>query len=284
MKLAVLADIHGNLAALESVAAQLDRWQPDLVAVAGDIVNRGPRPRECLEFVQERQRRDGWLAVRGNHEAYIISYAQPETVMTGLEFELYRSAYWTYRQLGGDVSALAALPFELNLAGPDGQPVQIVHASVHGANDGIFPRTSDDELRQKILLPNRPPPALFCTAHTHWPLIRSLEQTLVVNVGSVGLPFDGDRRAAYGQFTWRSGTWQAEIIRLDYDWRQAERDFFETGYLPEGGPVVELILDELRTARPNLFKWTHRYQEAILAQEIALEEAVTAFLAEKESS
>jgi hypothetical protein len=48
--------------------------------------------------------------------------------------------------------------------------------------------------------------------------------------------------------------------------------------------VVELILDELRTARPNLFKWTHRYQEAILAQEIALEEAVTAFLAEKASS
>ena len=48
MKIAVLADIHGNLPALEAVAAHVEAWQPDRVIVAGDLVNRGPRPLECL--------------------------------------------------------------------------------------------------------------------------------------------------------------------------------------------------------------------------------------------
>jgi predicted phosphodiesterase len=281
MKLAVLADIHGNLAALEVVTAHIERWQPDLVVVAGDIINRGPHPLECLQFVQAKQQHDGWLLLRGNHEDYVIRYAYPETVCAGLEFEIYRSAYWTYQQLDQDVSILETMPFQIDLMAPNGDPICIVHASMVSNQDGIFPRTTDDELRQKICLPDQSPPVLFCTAHTHWPLIRRLNETLVVNVGSAGLPFDGDQRVAYSQLSWQAGQWQAEIIRLEYDWQQTERAFFETGYLANGGPIVELVLDELRTARPNLFRWTHEYQEAILTDKISLEEAVANFLAQK---
>jgi hypothetical protein len=174
------------------------------------------------------------------------------------------------------------MPLQIDLNGPNGAQVCIVHASIYNNRDGVFPRTTDDELRCKISLPDRPAPALFCTAHTHWPLIRQLGETLVVNVGSVGLPFDGDHRAAYGQLTWRQGQWQAEIIRLEYDWQQTEQDFFKSGYLEEGGPMVELILDELRTAQPNLFRWHHLYEAAILAYEISIEEAVANYLAGKQ--
>ena len=107
--------------------------------------------------------------------------------------------------------------------------------------------------------------------------MRRVGDTLVVNVGSVGLPFDGDQRAAYGQFTWQLGAWQAEIIRLEYDWRQTERDFFETGYLAEGGPLVKLILDALRSARPNLFTWHCQYESSIRANEITIEDAVNTY-------
>ena len=51
---------------------------------------------------------------------------------------------------------------------------------------------------------------------------------LVVNAGAVGLPFDGDTRASYAQLTWQCGAWHADVIRLDYDRRQAGRDFYET--------------------------------------------------------
>jgi predicted phosphodiesterase len=280
MKLAVLADIHGNIPALETVTAHIERWQPDRVVVAGDIVNRGPRPLDCLRFVQAKQASAGWLVTRGNHEDYIIRYAYPDPdFFGGPEFELYRSAYWTYQQLNRDVSALEAMPFQVDLTAPNGSQARIVHASMHNNRDGVFPMTTDQELRRKINLPDQPAPPLFCTAHTHWPLLRQIDGTLVVNVGSVGLPFDGDRRAAYGQFTWQNGAWQAKIIRLDYNWRQTEQDFFETGYLAEGGPLVELILDELRAAQPNLFRWHHRYETLILANEITIADAVANFLA-----
>ena len=72
VKIAVLADIHANLAALEAVSEHIEHWQPDSIAIAGDIVNRGPRPRECWGFVQERMAQDGWLVLRGNHEGYVI--------------------------------------------------------------------------------------------------------------------------------------------------------------------------------------------------------------------
>ena len=55
MKIAVLADIHGNMPALERVAAHIESWEADQVIVAGDVVNRGPLPRTCLQFVEERQ-------------------------------------------------------------------------------------------------------------------------------------------------------------------------------------------------------------------------------------
>ena len=72
MKVAVLADIHGNINALETVAEHIEGWGADAVVVAGDVINRGPLPLACLTFVQQRQHSDGWLVVRGNHEDYVL--------------------------------------------------------------------------------------------------------------------------------------------------------------------------------------------------------------------
>ncbi len=275
MKLAVLADIHANLPALQAVSAHIDAWQPDQVIIAGDVVNRGPRPAECLRFVQERQRRYGWLVVRGNHEEYVIGHAQPGAPRSGPSFEIHRGSFWTYRQLGGDVSALEAIPLQLSLSAPDGGEARVTHASALGTRDGIYRNTLDEELGQKI---GWPAPVLFCVGHTHIPLVRSLNGTLVVNAGAVGLPFDGDTRASYAQLTWRRGAWRAGVIRLDYDRRQAERDFYETGFLEKATALAPLILIELRLARSQLFEWTRRFEARVLAEEMTMGEAVREFV------
>jgi len=212
MKLAVLADIHANLPALLAVSAHIDAWQPDSVIVAGDVVNRGPRPAECLRFVQDRQCDQGWQVVIGNHEEYVIHQAHPDAPRSGPQYDIHIGSYWTYRKLGEDVSALEAMPFQINLPGPDGSEVRVTHASMAGTRVGIFPRTTDDELDRLI---GHPVPALFCVGHTHIPLVRSLDGALVVNVGAVGLPFDGDTRAGYAQIAWSHGQWRASIVRLD---------------------------------------------------------------------
>jgi predicted phosphodiesterase len=275
MKLAVLADVHSNWQALQAVADHLERWQPDRVVVAGDVINRGPRPVECLEFVLKMQRERGWLLVLGNHEEYVIHHAHPREPITGPWIQIWGSSQWTYAKLKCDVSALEAMPLQQDWAMSDGSEARVVHASMRGTRDGIFLRTPDDLLRQQIA----PAPRLFVVGHTHLPLIRVIDDTLVVNAGAVGLPFDRDPRAGYAQLTWQGGRWGAEIIRVEYNRAQADRDFDETGFSAEAGPIALLIRDELAQARSNLFEWTRDYEAAVAAGHITMAESVRRFLA-----
>jgi putative phosphoesterase len=277
MKIAVLADIHSNLVALQTVTEHLEAWQPDHVIVAGDIINRGPRPLECLHLVQDKACTAGWRVIKGNHEDYVISLAQPGTPRQGPVFETHRSSFWTYQQVKEHVSYLAVLPDGQNLTGPDGRLITITHASIRHNRDGIHPFTSDSQLRQKI----ERKAALFCVGHTHTPLIRRLTGTLVVNVGAVGLPFDGDNRACYGQMCWQAGRWSAEIIRLEYDRQKAEQDFFDSGFMSDSGGLAPLILDEFRTARSHLFQWTEDYQARVLAGQISVEDSAHEYIRRK---
>lgn len=278
MKIAVISDIHGNIPALTTVAEHIDQWQPDHVIVNGDIVNRGPNSRSALQFVQQRAAVEGWQLVRGNHEDYVLQFDDLTNVPeSGPMYELHRFAYWSYRQLNGKLATLRRLPEAVQLFAPDGSEFRATHASMQGNRDGIYPRMSDDELVAKI----GKPPAVFVTAHTHVPLLRTINETLVANVGAVGVPFDLDRRLSYGRFTWDAQQgWAAEIVRLPYDYEQIERDYVSTGFLEEAGPLAQLMLVELRKARGLVYRWAQRFQEAVLAGEISMEASVRAVLAD----
>jgi predicted phosphodiesterase len=282
MKIAVLADIHANYIALKACIDHVSRWNPDRVIVAGDIVNRGPRPAECLQLVQDKMNSEGWLVLRGNHEDYVIIHASPDAPRQGPALDVHRASYWTYKQLGEDVTTLRAMPLQYILSGPDQRSIQFAHGSLLGTRDGIYPETSDFSLRKKIGLDHHPSGrdslALFAVGHTHRPVIRWLNGVLVVNAGSVGLPFDHNTQLAYAQLTWREGNWRAEIIRIAYDIDQAERDFYETGYLNDAGQLAQLVKIELTTASSHLYNWAVEYQELALQGKISVEESVQKYI------
>ncbi|MFM8320977.1 MAG: metallophosphoesterase family protein [Chloroflexota bacterium] len=282
MKIALLTDVHANLAALQAVAADIDAWGPDRVVVGGDLVNRGPRPRECLELVQQRMDREGWLVTRGNHEEYVMLHAQPDTPASGPAAEVNRASAWTYAQLGRDVGPLQDMPLQLSLEGPSGEELRFVHGSMRGLRDGIYPETTDRELPAMLGLNGRAAQRLgvFAVGHTHRPLVRHLDGVLVVNAGSAGLPFDQDTRPSYARLACGAAGWQAEIVRVDYDLQAAEQDFYTTGYLPDAGPLVRLVQIELRTACSHLYNWSVRYQAAAARGEISMQDSVEQYLAE----
>lgn len=271
MKLAVLSDIHGNLAALRATAEDIARWQPDAVVVAGDIVNRGPLPRQCLEFVLERQGRDGWHILRGNHEEYVLNVIADPSPRTGAEEAVRANVRWTAAQVGAP-APLAAMPTIIQLEAPDGGEVRVVHASMRYNRDNVLVDTPDDLLRAQIA----PAPPLFCCGHTHRPLIRQIDDTLVVNAGAVGLPFDGNTHASYARLTWQQPGWQAEIVRVAYDRNQVARDY--EPFLAESGPVAPIIFAEFQLALPRLSTWFRRYDAALLAGAITPAQAVTEFM------
>ncbi|MCS7087497.1 MAG: metallophosphoesterase [Thermoflexales bacterium] len=280
MKIAILSDIHGNYPALCAVLDHLEHWRPDFVIVAGDIVNRGPRSRECWQLVQERRAREGWHLLLGNHEEYVLEQAKDEAPLEGPRAEIMRVSRWTLEQLGAEsAQALRALPFSLELAmnGHVRWPLRATHGSMLGTRDGIYPFSTPMEICAKA---GAPLPAVFCVGHTHQPLVRDLDVVLVVNAGSVGLPFDGDPRASYAQVTWQRDGWHGAIVRLDYNRAQAERDFYETGFLENAGPLARLILRELQLARGQIYSWAQQYEQAVLSGELSLERSVERFLAQ----
>lgn len=279
MKIAIISDIHGNLPALQTVVADMEEWQPDVVVVAGDIVNGGPRNQACLQLVKKQQDLYGWQVLRGNHEDYVIAWTAPNTPVRGAEYELKRLSHWTYQSLNGEVGYLAGRPDRFGYQAPDKSSLLVLHASIWGNRDGIFPWSTDKELERKTA----PHPTVFVTAHTHFPFIRQLKGTLIVNAGSVGLPGDGDWRAGYGRLTWTNlGGWQAEIKRVAYDREQTERDYISSGFLAEAGPTALLTLVELRSARDAKARWASIYRERILAGSISPEMAVKEFLSASE--
>jgi predicted phosphodiesterase len=270
MKVAVLSDIHGNMPALQAVVGDIDAWSPDFVIVGGDVINRGPMSGECLELLLERQEARGWRVIRGNHEQMVLECGDPDKPVSGPGFEMTLFAHFALAQVAGQVDALRTLPDMIERSSAGGQLLRIVHASMYSNRDGIYPMTDDEDIRRKIA----PAPAVFVTGHTHRPLLRHIDQTLVVNIGSVGSSFDGDRRAGYGRFVWDGGKWASEVVRIEYDYRQIEVDYVRSGFLAEGGALAQLMLVELRKAQGLIFRWASRYEQAVLQGDMTLEQSV----------
>ena len=274
MKIAVLADIHTNYPALLEVANHVESWGPDLVFVAGDTVNRGPRPMDCLQLVQEKIASAGWKVIRGNHEDYVIVHSQDDAPREGPLFDLFYYSYWTYEQLGCDTTALEAMPEEFSHKVANGGEFRGVHASMRGNRWGIYPEMADRTLKMLIT----PPPRVLAVGHTHRPLVRKVNQTLIVNAGSVGLPFDGDQRAAYAQIQLSNGNWSANIIRLPYDIATTKQDYLDTGFLENAGPLAKLIQLEHEHSLSQLYQWVSRYMDPVLAGEISVAAAAEEYL------
>ena len=275
MKIAILADIHGNRQAMETIIAHIDTWQPDHVIVNGDTVNRGPCSLECWQTVTARMA-NGWQHTRGNHEDYQLNILK-EGFSSGLERQIFMPLDKAHKQLDGQVAAFNNLPFQVSLYAPDGSELRITHASMTGNRDRIFPDGSLPQLRSQIA----PPPAIFVTAHTHTAFQRQVDETLLVNCGSVGTPADKDVRASYAQIVWENGRWQAKIIRLDYNREATIRDYKKSGFLSDDDFFAQLIFKEWLEADFYVFRWMKIYYEDVVAGKIGLETAVTQYLQQR---
>lgn len=207
VKRAILSDIHGNLEALQAVLADLQREGVDAIYCLGDIVGYGPNPRECVEAAMGFT-----LSILGNHDQGALY--DPEGFSSGAE----RAIFWTRDELErGDGSSeqrarrwqfLSELPRTVREG-----PLTFVHGSVRNPLcEYVFPEDVYNPRKLERLFAMIEQYAF--QGHTHVPGIftedgrfLSPEEVgyryplgkgkLMVNVGSVGQPRDGDPRACY---------------------------------------------------------------------------------------
>ena len=274
MKVAVFSDVQGNLPAMQVAVEHILAWRPELVVMNGDLINRGPNSLACLELFEHLSQESGWLPLRGNHEDFVLGCGRAPAT-SPIDADMRRFADWTRRQLGERIGLIDTWPNHLCFHAPGADSwVHITHGTLLGNRDGISQSVPDERLGEKI------PEDIdvFVTAHTHKPLWRRFGATQILNVGSVGSPFDGDTRASYGQLHFRDGLWHTRIIRLPYDRDQTEREFRESGFMDQGGPLAAVIYEEWRRAELLMPHWHRRYREPVLDGQIGLEHAVREFL------
>lgn len=274
MKVAVFSDVQGNIAALEVVIDHIQKWQPDLVVMNGDLINRGPKNQECLTLFNEKANNGNWLPIRGNHEDFVL-HCLLNSPMNDKEAELRRFADWTANQLGTSIFTMRDWPDHLSLHGPASDAwLHITHGTLAGNRDGISLSVPDEKLHGKI-------PAdidLFITSHTHKPLKRVYKDLRILNIGSVGFPFDGDTRASYARLVFNRHHWRGEIIRLEYDRERMAKDCIESGFMDQAGPLARIIYREWQQAMLLMPFWNRTYRQPVLDGEMTIENAVNQFL------
>ncbi len=244
IRVAVLADIHGNLPALEAVIEDIASQQPDEVLVGGDLVGRGP----CGKDVVQRVTDMGWRSVRGNHEDYLLAFRHQRVRSHWLTAPEWAAARWMAGELG-EVAASTLEGLPLTLLSELAPELRVVHGTPRSNSEGIGPWTSHEQVEAHFSTVAEP--VLVC-GHTHRPLECRLPDGLVVNVGAVGLPFNRDRRAQYALFQMGHDGVEVEFRQVAYDLDRTFSDYETSGFLSHGGATARLLLMELELAAPFL--------------------------------
>jgi len=254
MRLAVLSDIHGNLAALE---AALDDLQAlggaDVTWVLGDLAAFGPRPAECirrLKALQEAAEKDKFHIIGGNTDRYLVNGERLRTSSAKDEESFKKLAdNWRARDLNLNW-ALAQISFEdyellRKIRGREvsfeveGYGWIIGYHAIPG-NDEVFltPDTPADEALDALLDREG---RLAIGGHIHRQMDRDLGRWRIVNVGSVGMSFDMPGMAQWGLFTFENGDVIVDLRAVPYDVDTVIADLNAVGY-----PVPEFTVRQLR--------------------------------------
>lgn len=239
----MIADIHGNLPALNAVLADLERVQPDRVVIAGDFVNRGPQS----HAVVARATQLDVAAISGNHDTWLSALARGENQPEGWETSWWTPVRRATEELTlADLRWLDGLPFSLRVELPGAEPALIVHGSPRHSREGMGRLVSDERLALAL---EGVEERTIIGAHIHYPYERWLGDQHAIVIGAVGCPFNGDINAQYGLFTWSNGAWRFERRSIPYDHEPLYDAWRDNGYLDDSSLASELMLLEHQTAR-----------------------------------
>jgi len=229
VRVAVLSDIHANLAALEAVLAAVDLDPPDEIWCLGDLVGYGARPNECCAIVRER----ATTCLGGNHDLAVRGTID----LSDFSGDAGIAAEWTR----GVITPESLAFLETLETEGTAHDVALYHGS---ARDPVWEYVLSDEAAAMTLMLTGARTVLVGHSHValavapplagglapHGTAIDLAASRWLLNPGSVGQPRDGDPRAAYLRLELDAQT--ATFQRVEYDVERTQREIRAAG-LPE---------------------------------------------------
>ena len=222
MRVAALADVHGNAPALAAVLAEVERQQPDVLVSCGDLT-WGPLPRETLALLEPW--RDRVLFVRGNSERELL-----ERTLVDSEVAL-----WQHERHDDDaLRAYVAATRPHVVVDVEGLgPTLFCHGSPRSDEECVTIETPAERVREFIADVDE---RCVVTAHTHMQYDRHVAGKRLLNPGSVGLPYQPEPGHAY----WALLGPDVELRRTPYDVDAAIEQMRAAG-MPSFAQIDELM-------------------------------------------
>lgn len=230
MRIALISDIHGNLMALERVLTELEQENIDQIVCLGDVAIFGPQPCETVA----RVRALGCPTVMGNTDAWALN-PQPHPVRDENTPKFNEIELWGAAQLGAaDRDCIRTFQpiIEIDVAGD----VRLLcyHGSPRSFHDPIHVTTPDEEVAPMVAGVEA---TLLAGGHTHVQMVRRYGEKVIINPGSVGLPFEqlanGAARnppwAEYALLTWEAGRLSIDLRRTRVDVAEIRRSVEVSG-------------------------------------------------------
>jgi putative phosphoesterase len=253
MKIALFSDIHANLPALLAVMADIDQRNPDSIYCLGDLVGYAPFPNEVIQEIRRRK----IPTIAGNYDEGI-----------GLASDNCGCAYKTQDEKDNGAISIAftnsiiqpderkylknlprhfAIDFDFN-----GEKFRflMVHGSPRKINEYLF---EDREEKSLMTIMEYGSADIMAFGHTHKPYHRILQNEdgtfrHAINIGSVGKPKDGDRRACYVMLEITPETSMKAANSLNVEFVRVEYDFESIAQAVEASPLPDVYADMLRKA------------------------------------
>ena len=176
MRIALVADMHGNAVAFRAVLEDLERERPDLIVALGDVAQGGPQPLECVDLLRELD----CPCVYGNSDHFLVALDFGSEEVTEQQLE---TAHWSRAQLGDD-----GLEFLRGFRPTvEAGPLLCCHATPRSNEEVILPATSHEDVEDVLAGVSAP---VVATGHVHLQWLRRFGRTLWLSVGSVGLVWE----------------------------------------------------------------------------------------------
>lgn len=237
MRVAVIADIHGNCVALDAVLADLKAHAVDQIVCLGDAIQGGPQPAEVVA----RLREVGCPVVSGNADAFLLTGDTGEEALTP---QHHAAQQWSLAQLSeADRAFIAAFHPTVEIALPGNRRLLCFHGSPTSFNDIIFPETPQEEVTGLL---GAYLPAILTGGHTHLQQIRRLDDSLFFNPGSVGFVYNtrqpggnlrADPWAEYAIVAADDARFSIEFCRVPFDVAAWTRATLASG-IPDAATIV----------------------------------------------
>lgn len=234
MRIAVIADIHSNIYALDAVLDNIKIHNIDMVVCVGDLVGYGTRPNEVIEKIRDNR----IITIMGNYDDAIGNYR----LICGCDYPEPKDAekaslsmsFTMQETTDNNKSYLRNLPKEVVLSFNE-KNIRFVHGSTRMINEYLKENSLEaDEVMNEIS-----EDILVC-GHTHVPYFKYYGDKLLINVGSVGKPKTNKPNANYviidlkneNDLDEQESNVEVEIIEVCYDFEKMATEIEQNKILP----------------------------------------------------